>query len=78
MKKLIRHLASKPRRIAQRKDIMMYYEYYQDATHFWRWTAMAANHEPIAVSSESYYNERDCLHAIDLMRGSGGAPFRRR
>ncbi|MEZ5852083.1 MAG: DUF1508 domain-containing protein [Hyphomicrobiaceae bacterium] len=44
----------------------------------WRWTAYAANHEPIAASSEAYVYERDCLHAIGLMKGSGNAPVRKR
>jgi uncharacterized protein YegP (UPF0339 family) len=56
----------------------MYYQYYQDAARLWRWVAYAANHEPIAVSSESYVNERDCLHAIGLMKGSGDAPVWKR
>ncbi|MGD9785698.1 MAG: YegP family protein [Hyphomicrobiaceae bacterium] len=56
----------------------MYYEYYQDSGRQWRWVAYAGNHEAIAVSSEAYFNERDCLHAIGLMKGSGNAPVRKR
>jgi len=35
----------------------------------WRWRLKAANHEPIA-SGESYYNRSDCLHAINLIKGT--------
>lgn len=56
----------------------MYFESYQDGLRQWRWTACAANHEPIAVSSEAYLHERDCLHAVRLMKGSGSAPAQRR
>ena len=49
------------------------YDYYRDGRGEWRWTAIADNGEPIASSSEGYVNRDDCLHAIDLMKGSGSA-----
>lgn len=50
----------------------MYYQiYYRNSE--WRWRLRAANHETIA-SGEGYYNKGDCLHAIDLVKGSYTAP----
>jgi uncharacterized protein YegP (UPF0339 family) len=49
------------------------YDYYLDHAGEWRWTAIANNGEPIAVSSEGYKHLSDCLHAIDLMKGSAPA-----
>ena len=46
------------------------YEYEQDHRGEWRWTAVASNGEPIAVSSEGYKDLRDCLRAIALIKGS--------
>lgn len=39
----------------------------------WRWRLKAANHEIIA-NGESYHNKADCLHVIDLIRGSSNVP----
>lgn len=46
----------------------MYFEKYKSGAQ-WRWRLKAANHEIIA-SGESYVNERDCDHAIDLVKGT--------
>ena len=35
----------------------------------WRWRLRAANNQIIA-SGESYANKVDCLHAIELIRGT--------
>ena len=59
----------------------MYFEIYQEKTGLisgsqWRWRLKAANHEPIA-SGESYHNKQDCLHAIDLVKGTNsGTPVK--
>jgi uncharacterized protein len=34
----------------------------------WRWSFAASNHEPIAVSSESYINKSDCIHSMKLVK----------
>lgn len=62
----------------------MYFEIYRQATGLisggigalpsntvgqWRWRLRGANHHIIA-SGESYHNEKDCLHAIDLVKGT--------
>lgn len=35
----------------------------------WRWRLKSANHQIIA-SGEGYANKNDCIHAIDLVRGT--------
>ena len=52
----------------------MQYIVYKDAAGFWRWRLLAANNRIIANSGESYHNKQDCLHAIDLVKGSYAAP----
>ncbi|CAO3417182.1 MULTISPECIES: YegP family protein [Azospirillum] len=49
------------------------YKVYKDHRNEWRWTFHAANGEAIAVSSEGYTAERDCLHGIALMKSSNDA-----
>jgi uncharacterized protein len=51
---------------------------YIDTSGYWRWHLVAANGRKIADSGEGYHNEVDCDHAIGLVKGSGGAPVRRR
>ncbi len=53
---------------------MSKYVYYQDSRSEWRWTFYAANGEEIAVSSESYVNKSDCVHAINLINKSTDVP----
>jgi uncharacterized protein YegP (UPF0339 family) len=48
----------------------MYFQKYQQSSQ-WRWRLKSANHEIIA-SGESYWNESDCDHAINLVRGTNG------
>lgn len=52
----------------------MAYYVYRDASYQWRWRLVAANHRIIAVSSEAYQNKSDCLHAVQLVKGSSAAP----
>ena len=51
-----------------------YYKMYSDNQGYWRWTFYAANHEPIAVSSEGYVHRRDCEHSIGLVKASYDSP----
>lgn len=52
----------------------MKYEIFQRRSVFgtlqWYWRLVAANNRKIAVSGEGYHNKQDCVHAIDLVRGS--------
>lgn len=47
---------------------------YEDANNQWRWRLLAENNRIVADSGESYINKTDCLHGIDLVKGSTDAP----
>lgn len=47
---------------------------YRDANNQWRWYLAAANNRKIANSGEGYFNQTDCLAAINLVKGSNSAP----
>jgi uncharacterized protein len=53
---------------------MMTYVVYKDAAGEWRWRLRAGNNQIIATSGEGYKNKTDCLHGIQLVKGSGSAP----
>jgi uncharacterized protein len=55
----------------------MTYYYWKDANNQWRWHLKAGNNKIIANSGESYYNEKDCLDAIALVKGSKDAPIKK-
>jgi len=42
---------------------------YQDSKGEWRWTFKAANGEPLAVSSEGYKDQSDCLACVRMIQG---------
>lgn len=46
---------------------------HEDAAGEWRWHLRAANNRIIADSGEGYKNKQDCLHAIELVKGSASA-----
>jgi uncharacterized protein YegP (UPF0339 family) len=52
----------------------MAYHVYQDARGEWRWRLIAANRQIIAASGEGYARKADCLHGIELVKGSASAP----
>ncbi|GFE49341.1 UPF0339 protein [Roseobacter cerasinus] len=52
----------------------MYFVIYKDRSGYWRWTLKASNHEPIAVSSESYVRKFDAEHDIRLTKSAYTAP----
>lgn len=49
---------------------------YIDIQGQWRWTLFAANGRKIADSGEGYHNKQDCVHAINLVASSDGAPIK--
>ena len=51
----------------------MAYYVYKDHQGYWRWRLLAGNNRTIADSAESYYNRQDCLHAIELVKGTWNA-----
>ena len=54
----------------------MQYHIYRDASYQWRWYLLAANNRKIANGGESYVNKNDCIAAINLVKGSSGAPIK--
>ncbi len=55
----------------------MVFYIYVDTNRQYRWRLTAANNRIIANSGEGYYNETDCIHAINLVKGSASSPVRR-
>ncbi|WP_340647520.1 DUF1508 domain-containing protein [Phenylobacterium sp.] len=49
----------------------MYYYVYLDAQRQYRWTLYAANNRKIANSGEGYFNQKDCVDAINLVASTG-------
>jgi uncharacterized protein YegP (UPF0339 family) len=56
------------------EDVGMRYIIYMDVQGQWRWHLLAANNRKIANSGEGYFNKQDCLHAVQLVKGSAFAP----
>lgn len=52
----------------------MVYYIYTDAQGHWRWYLSAGNNRKIANSGEGYYNQQDCLSAINLVKSSAQTP----
>ena len=52
----------------------MTYYVYRDAINQYRWYLASANNKKIANSGEGYFNRTDCIAAINLVKGSNGAP----
>jgi uncharacterized protein YegP (UPF0339 family) len=46
----------------------------KDSGGYWYWVYYARNGEAIARSSESYARREDCLHSVNIMKGSSGDP----
>ncbi len=54
----------------------MEYHIYRDSTSQWRWYLLAGNNRKIANSGEGYFNKADCISAVNLVKGSAGAPVK--
>lgn len=52
----------------------MKYKVYKDKKGEWRWRLVAANGNTLADSGEGYRNKADCLHGIELVKGSKDSP----
>ncbi|MBV2359445.1 DUF1508 domain-containing protein [Thalassococcus sp. CAU 1522] len=52
----------------------MYFVLFLDTRGQWRWTLKASNHEPIAMSSESYVRKADAQYSISLVKSAHNAP----
>ena len=49
------------------------FQVYADAAGEWRWRLVAGNDQVIATSGEGYRDRADCLHGIELVKGSRDA-----
>ena len=52
------------------------YLVFKDSAGEWRWHLRASNDRIIADSGEGYRNKQDCLHGIELVKASQGAPVK--
>ena len=52
----------------------MGYYIYKDVQGYWRWYLSAGNNRKIANSGEGYYNQQDCVAAINLVKASASTP----
>ena len=59
--------------IGQQRDKVAF-SVYKDAAGEWRWRLQATNGRIVADSGEGYEHKQDCLHAIELVKGSKDAP----
>lgn len=51
----------------------MYFQIYpsiRGLSRQWAWRLRSANHYIIATSGESYHNKSDCMHAVNLVKGT--------
>lgn len=46
---------------------------YVDGSNQWRWRLLTGDNRTIANSAEGYWNEAECVAAIDLVKGSSTA-----
>lgn len=49
------------------------FELRKDNKDQWYWTFQADNNKTIARSSESYFNRKDCIHSIRLVKDLASA-----
>lgn len=54
----------------------MVYYIYLDTSRQWRWRLVAANNRIIANSGEGYYNQDDCIHAVNLVKATAQTPIK--
>jgi len=56
-------------------SLVMQYVMFKDSTGQWRWHLVAVdNSRVIACAGEGYWNEADCMTAIELVKRSAHAP----
>lgn len=52
----------------------MEFHVYKDSQGLWRWYLKAVNGKKLANSGEGYYNQRDCLNGIQLVKSTFNVP----
>ena len=57
---------------------MQFIYYREESSNLWRWTLYGEDRRKVAESVEKYYNQADCLAAIELVKGSRDAEVSQR
>ena len=52
----------------------MRFKVYKDTRGEWRWRLKSANGNTLADSGEGYKNKQDCIHAVNLVKGTINVP----
>ena len=52
----------------------MKYEYWKAANNNWYWHLKADNGQKVATGGEGFTAKQNCLHSIQLVKGSSAAP----
>lgn len=47
---------------------MKFIYYREESSNLWRWTLYGEDRRKVAESIEKYYNQSDCLTAIELVK----------
>lgn len=55
---------------------LYYVAYLEPSSNLWCWTLYNSSDRMIARNVEKYYNEEDCLAAIDVVKSSGAVPVK--
>lgn len=57
---------------------MKFIYYREESSNLWRWTLYGEDRRKVAESIEKYYNQGDCLAAIELVKSSKDAEVTQR
>jgi uncharacterized protein YegP (UPF0339 family) len=57
---------------------MQFIYYLEESSNLWRWTLYGEDRRKMAQSVEKYYNQSDCLAAIEQVKNSKDAEVRQR
>jgi uncharacterized protein YegP (UPF0339 family) len=57
---------------------MKFIYYREESSNLWRWTLYGEDRRRVAESVEKYYNQSDCLAAIELVRNCRDAEVAQR
>lgn len=57
---------------------MKFIYYREESSNLWRWTLYGEDRRKVAESIEKYYNQSDCLAAIELVKSSKDAEVTQR
>ena len=57
---------------------MKFVYYREESSNLWRWTLYGEDRRKVAESVEKYYNQGDCLAAIELVKSCKDAEVSQR